>query len=69
MLGDELRKARQAAGLSQEKAAARARITREYLSQIENDRTSPTVRTFLRLCRAVNVSGAEILGRVEKGRK
>jgi transcriptional regulator with XRE-family HTH domain len=41
MLGDELKKARQMAGLTQEQVAARARISREYVSQLERNRQFP----------------------------
>jgi transcriptional regulator with XRE-family HTH domain len=68
MLGEELRKARQAANLTQEQLAFRANVDRTYISQLENDRKSPTVEVLLRLCQAMNTSAARILGHVEKRR-
>lgn len=52
--------------MTQERLAAKARISREYLSQLENDRKSPTLEVLLRLCRAMGVSAAEIVGKIEK---
>lgn len=65
MLGDELRKARLKAGLTQEQVAARARISREYVSQLERNRQSPTVDMLLRVCRILGVPAANIVGKVE----
>lgn len=65
-LGTELRKARQKASLSQEKVAFAAGIDRSYLSQLENDRKSPTVDTLFRICAAVGVKASALLARVER---
>jgi len=65
VLGKELRKARLAAGLTQEELAAKARVSREYVNYLERGKKSPTVRVFVRLCRAMKVSPAAILSRVE----
>ncbi len=70
MLGDELRKARKAAGLSQERLASLAGLHRTYISLLERGLRSPTVDVLLRLCRAMGASAAEIIGKVEgKGRR
>lgn len=66
MLGHELRKARLRVGLTQEELAFKARVSREYVSQLERDRKSPTVHVFLRLCRAMGASASELIGRVER---
>ena len=68
MLGDELRKARNKAGLTQEEVAARARISREYVSQLERNRQSPTLDMLLRVCRILGVSAATIIAKVEEGK-
>jgi len=52
--------------MTQERLAAKARISREYLSQLENDRKSPTVKVLLRLCRAMGVSAAELIAKIEQ---
>ena len=64
-LGRHLRAARLAAGLSQEALAARARVDRSYISQMERDLKSPTVAMLLRICRAANASAADIVRAVE----
>ncbi len=66
MLGDELKKARLKAGLTQEQVAARARISREYVSQLERGRQSPTVDMLLRVCRILGTSASSIIAKVEK---
>ena len=65
MLGDELRGERERAGLSQQQVAAKAGITREYLSEVERENKSPTVKTLLRICRAIGCSAGQVLVRVE----
>ncbi|WP_206292622.1 helix-turn-helix domain-containing protein [Humisphaera borealis] len=65
-MGKELYNARKKAALSQEVVAARAGISREYLSQLENDKKSPTVRVFLNLCRALGVSASRLIEKLDK---
>src|SRR5580692_5928265 len=48
-LGDELRKARQKAGLTQEELSFRAEIERTYISMLEHDKKSPTLDVLFRL--------------------
>ncbi|MBI1902915.1 MAG: helix-turn-helix transcriptional regulator [Planctomycetia bacterium] len=66
MLGDELRKARLAARLTQEKLAFHAGLDRTYISHLENDKKSPTLEVLFRLCRAMGISAAELVARVER---
>ena len=65
VLGNELRKARLAAGLSQESLAARAKLTREYVSHIERGVYNPTVEVLIRLCAAMKTRAWKVLRRVE----
>jgi transcriptional regulator with XRE-family HTH domain len=67
MLGEELRRARDEAGLSQEEVAARAEIDRSYLSQLENDKKSPTLDLLFRVCKAIGIKASTLVARVEKG--
>jgi transcriptional regulator with XRE-family HTH domain len=69
MMGQELRKARQKAGLTQEQLSFRAGISRPYVSQLERELKSPTVETLFRICDALQVSAADIVGRVDAARK
>jgi transcriptional regulator with XRE-family HTH domain len=68
MLGDELKKAREAAGLSQEKLAFAAELDRTYISHLENDKKSPTLDVVFRICDALKIPASELIGRVEKTR-
>jgi len=65
MLGDELKKARLKAGLTQEQVAVRARISREYVSKLEHGRQSPTVDMLLRVCRILGTRASGVLAKVE----
>lgn len=66
MLGNELRKAREAAGLTQEQLAFKARVDRSYLSELERDKKSPTVKLLLRLCDTLGVSASRMIARIER---
>jgi transcriptional regulator with XRE-family HTH domain len=68
MLGEELRKAREAAGLTQEQLALAAGVDRGYISQLEHDKRSPTLDFLLRLCEAMEASAGRIVSRIEKRR-
>ena len=65
LLGRELRQARRRADLTQEVLAARAKVDRTYISDIENDKVSPTVDTLERLCTALGVRVSTIITRAE----
>jgi transcriptional regulator with XRE-family HTH domain len=66
MLGQEIRRARKAAKMTQEQLGFAAGVDRSYISQLENDRRSPTLDLLMRLCDAMGVSAATIVSRVEK---
>jgi transcriptional regulator with XRE-family HTH domain len=66
VLGDEIRKARLNAGLTQEELAFRADISRNYVSLLELGEKSPTVQIFLRLCEALGVKASRIIARIER---
>jgi transcriptional regulator with XRE-family HTH domain len=67
MLGNELRKAREKAEMTQEQLALDADVDRTYISMLENDKKSPTVELLFRLCDAMDIAASEILRRVERG--
>jgi transcriptional regulator with XRE-family HTH domain len=69
MLGAELRKAREAAGLTQEQLAFEASLDRTYISQLEHDKKSPTLDVLFRLCDALGVSAAKLIEKVERDRE
>lgn len=69
MLGEELRKAREQAGLTQEQLSFQAEFSRPYISQLERGLKSPTVEALFRLCDAMGVRASEVLARVEMTRQ
>jgi transcriptional regulator with XRE-family HTH domain len=69
MLGDELRKARQAANFTQEKLSFEAGLDRTYISHLEHDKKSPTVDVLFRICRALGISASELISRVERAER
>ena len=54
-LGDRLRRARKARGLSIEQAANAAGITKSFLSRLERDGVAASVATLLRVCKALEI--------------
>ena len=68
MLGQELRRAREAAGLSQEQLSFAAGLSRVYISQLERDLKSPTLDTLLQLCPPLGLPASELVARVERAR-
>ena len=67
MLGEEIRKARLAAGLTQEELAFKADISRNYVSLLELDEKSPTVQVLMRICKALGVKASRMIARLERG--
>jgi transcriptional regulator with XRE-family HTH domain len=65
MLGDELRKARETAGLTQEGLADLAGLHRTYISLLERDLRSPTVEVLFRLCAAIGIRPSVLVARFE----
>ena len=68
MIGDEIRNERLQAGMSQERLAEIAGIHRTYVSLIERKKKDPTMRVFIRLCRALHVRSSDVMKRIEKRR-
>jgi transcriptional regulator with XRE-family HTH domain len=66
VLGKELRKARIAAGMTQEELAFKADISRNYVSLLELGEKSPTVQILLRVCKALGVKASTIIARIER---
>ena len=66
MLGTVLREAREKANLTQEELSFRANVDRSYISQLENNRKSPTVAMLVLLCKALDVRPSEVLAEVER---
>ena len=65
MLGEEIRKARLDADLTQEELAFKADVSRQYVSLLELNQKSPTVDVLIRPCKAMKVSAGQMISRVE----
>jgi transcriptional regulator with XRE-family HTH domain len=65
LLGESLRRARKAAGISQEDLAFEAKIDRTYVSQLENGHKSPTVEVLFRICPVLGMAASELIAKVE----
>jgi len=68
MIGQELRKAREAAGLSQEELSFKAGVHRTYVSLLERDKKSPPLTVLFRLCKALGISPSRLVARIERRR-
>ncbi len=68
MVGEELRKVREAQGLTQEALAAKARMDRSFISEIERGEKTPSLDRLFRLCDALGVRASVIIARVERRR-
>jgi transcriptional regulator with XRE-family HTH domain len=60
-IGRNLKKIREASGLSQYALAARAGISREYVNKLEGGRYDPTIGTLGRLAKALGVHLFDLL--------
>ena len=69
MLGEELRKARNQAGLTQEQLAFDADLDRTYISQLEHNKKSPTLDALFRIADALGLPASELIARVERTRQ
>jgi transcriptional regulator with XRE-family HTH domain len=56
MIGEKLRKLRMSNSLTQEELASRADLTKGYISQLENDGTSPSISTLRDILEVLGVS-------------
>ena len=68
MLGEEIRRARKEAGMTQEELADRAGLHYTYISLLERDKKSPTIDSLFRICKALGVSASSLIARVENSR-
>ena len=65
VIGNALRIARDKAGLSQEELGLRAGVDRSYISEIERDIKSPTIKMFVNLCRELGVQPSELISSLD----
>ncbi len=63
--GRVLRRLRLEAGLTQEQVGFEAELRRTYVSILELGQQQPSLATILKLAKALNQSGQELIGLVE----
>jgi transcriptional regulator with XRE-family HTH domain len=66
MVGSELRKARVAAGLTQEELADRSALHRTYVSMLEREIKSPSLAALFLLCKALGIAPSDFVARLER---
>jgi transcriptional regulator with XRE-family HTH domain len=66
IVGEELRKARLAAGLTQEKLAFECGLDRTYISMLENGKKIPTLTALFKICKATDIRPSTVVARIEK---
>lgn len=60
-IGENIKKARKAAGISQKELADRLQVYQKDISRWENGERAPSIEVFARICRELSVSADEIL--------
>ncbi len=65
VVGRILCEARDAAGLTQEALAAKAKMDRSYVSDVERGKASLSVDRLLRLSKAFGITAAKLIQRIE----
>lgn len=65
--GALVRRLRYARGLSQEMLAEAAKLERAYVGMVERGETNVSVRTALKLARALGTTLAELFAELERG--
>lgn len=56
-----IKEIRKSKGLTQEELSKKSGVKREYISQIENNRNSPNLRTLQKLAKALGVKVSDLL--------
>lgn len=60
-LGEKIKEARKAAGVTQKELAERLQVYQKDISHWENGERTPNALTFAEICRALNASADELL--------
>lgn len=66
MVGSELRKAREAAGLTQEELAEGSKLHRTYISLLEREKKSPSLAALFLLCKPLGIAPTDFVARLER---
>jgi transcriptional regulator with XRE-family HTH domain len=65
-VGEEIRRAREAADLTQQELATKSGLHRTYINMVEKGRKRPTVDVFARICDALAILPSKMLARIER---
>lgn len=60
-IGENIKKARKAAGISQKELADRLQVYQKDISRWENGERAPSIEVFARICKELSVSADKIL--------
>lgn len=63
--GAALKSARERAGLLQADFAKKADLDPSYVSMLENNRKSPTLTVYFRICGVLGMTGTELMRQIE----
>lgn len=66
VFGEVLRELRLESGLTQDQLAELADTERSHISSLERAEKGPSLATILTLARALDISAADLMGRVER---
>ena len=66
MVGREIRRARIDAGLTQEQLAFDCKLDRTYISLLEREKRSPTIKVLFKICRVLKIRPSTLVARIEK---
>jgi transcriptional regulator with XRE-family HTH domain/KaiC/GvpD/RAD55 family RecA-like ATPase len=65
-IGRKLKEERLMAGMSQKELADKVGLTASFVSQLENDQVSPSLGTFMQLCKALGINPGRFLDEGEE---
>lgn len=60
-IGEKIKNARKCAAVTQKELAQRLGVTQKDVSRWENNKITPNIETFAKICKALNASADEIL--------
>lgn len=58
---NKIKQIREGLSLTQEELASRARVNRCYISELENGRRNPTLKTLKKLAKALNCNVGDLV--------
>ena len=69
VFGEELRKAREQSGLTQEKLGFESDYHPTYISQLERGLKSPTLKAIVKISAALGIKASDLIARVERRKR